>query len=217
MPEVRQLVTFQFQPGKTGEALAIFREQAVPLYEANEPMLSFRGFREVESPEPLDLIVVSAFQGMAGMDESNAALFAEAKRTGTSIGAIYGGIAALTVGHHDQFVEMLAKLDNEDPTSSRLVALVSYQLLPGEGRAFEQMLKMNLVPWEKEAGVPSSTGRFLISDGWHYLRFIGFESLGDYHDYWTRLRAEPRLAAIEQITVRRKEIIVAPMASLLVR
>lgn len=58
LPEVRQLVTFQFQPGKTGEALSIFKEQALPLYEANEAMLFFRGFLEMESPEPLDLIVV---------------------------------------------------------------------------------------------------------------------------------------------------------------
>ncbi len=101
LPEVRQLVTFQFQPGKTGEALNIFKEKALPLYEGNEAMLSFRGF--------------------------------------------------------------------------------------------------------------------LVSDGWHYLRFLGFDSLGDYHDYWTRLRAEPRLAAIEQITVKRKEIIVAPLRALSVR
>ena len=55
---------------KTAEAIALFRDRALPLYERNEPMLSFRGLREVESPEPLDLIVVSAFRGMAGMDES---------------------------------------------------------------------------------------------------------------------------------------------------
>ncbi len=217
LPEVRQLVTFQFQPGKTGEALSIFKEQALPLYDANEAMLFFRGFLEMESPEPLDLIVVSGFRGMAGMDASNDALRAAGNSPETRIGSIYGRIGALAVGHHDQFVEMLAGLENADPMDSRLVALVSYQLLPGEGRAFEQILKMSVVSWEKAAGVPSATGRFLISDGWHYLRFLGFDSLGDYHDYWTRLRSEPRLAAIEQITVKRKEIIVAPLRPLSVR
>ena len=217
LPEVRQLVTMQFQSGKTGEALSIFKEQALPLYEANEAMLFFRGFLEIESPEPLDLIVVSAFRGMAGMDASNDALRAAGNSPETSIGAIYSRIGALAVGHHDQFVEMIAGLENADPMDSRLVALVSYQLIPGGERAFEQILKMSLLPWEKAAGVPSATGRFLISDGWQYLRFIGFESLGDFHDYWTRLRAEPRFAAIEKITVRRKEIIVAPSRPLSVR
>ena len=217
LPEVRQLVTFKFQPGKTGEAIALFRERALPLYERNEPMLSFRGFREVESPEPLDLIVVSAFRGMAGMDESNAALRAEAERSGASVGAIYGDIGALSTSHHDQFVEMLAPLSNGDPTTERLVALVSYQLLPGEGPAFERAMRSAIVEWEKAAGVPSATGRFLISDGWHYLRFIGFDSLGDYHDYWSRLGSEAGYSAIDRLTVRRKEIVVAPVPELAVR
>ncbi len=29
-------------------------------------MLQFRGYREAESPEPLDLVVVSTFRGMLG-------------------------------------------------------------------------------------------------------------------------------------------------------
>ena len=176
--EVRQLVTFKFQPGKTGAAIALFRDQALPLYRRNQPMLSFSGFREVESPESLDLIVVSAFRGMAGMDESNAALGAEAERAGTTVGAIYGGIGALSTSHRDEFVEMLAPLTNGDPTTSRLVALISYQLLPGEGPGFESHLRGTLVGWEKGAGISSATGRYLISDGWALLalprlRFVG--------------------------------------------
>ena len=81
------------------------------------------------------------------MDLSNASLAAEAARSGTSVGAIYGKIGALSVSHHDQFVEMVAPWMNGDPTDKRLVALVS--------------------------------------DGWHYLCFIGFDSLGYFHDYWT--------------------------------
>ena len=215
-PEVRQLVTFKFQPGKTAEAIALFRERALPLYERNEPMLSFRGLREVESPEPLDLIVVSTFRSMAGMDASNAALRAEAARSGSSVGAIYGDIGALSISHHDQFVEMLGPLANGDPMSMRLVALVSYQLLPGEGPAFEQEMRRT-VRWERATGVPSATGRFLISDGWHYLRFIGFDSLGEYQDYWSRLDSEAGYSGVDGLTVRRKEIIVAPVPELAVR
>ena len=42
-----------------------------------------------------------------------------------SVGAIYGDIGALSIGHHDQFVEMLPSLAHGDPMSSGLVALVS--------------------------------------------------------------------------------------------
>jgi len=72
--EVRQIVTFSFLPGKSADAISIYRDQVTPLYEKVEAMLSFRGFREIESPVPFDLIAVSAFDGMAGMDDSNAML-----------------------------------------------------------------------------------------------------------------------------------------------
>ena len=215
-PEVRQLVTLKFQPGKSGEAIAVFRDQALALYALNDPILSFRGFRGVESPESLDLIVVSAFQGMAGMDQSDASLAAEAARSGASVGEIYGKIGALSVSHHDQFVEMVAPLMNGDPTEKRLVALVSVQLLPGEGASFERLLADAVLPWEQAAGVPSATGRVLVSDGWHYLCFIGFDSLGDFHEYWTRA-SESGHGVIDQLTVRRKEIIMAPVPGLSVR
>lgn len=119
--EVRQIVTFSFPPGKSGEALAVFRDVAIPLYERDDAMLSFRGFREVESPIALDLIVVSSFAGMSGMDESNSMLGTLAAEAGTSIGAIYGRIGALSSRHTDEFVEMLPALGNGDPNSPCLV------------------------------------------------------------------------------------------------
>ena len=151
------------------------------------------------------------------MDDSNVELRAAATRSGTSIGAAYGAIGSLSMSHRDQFVEMLEPLRNGDPTTMRLVALISYQLVPGEGRAFEQAMLGTIVEWEKEAGVPSATGRFLISDGWQYLRFIGFETLGAYHEYWSRLESEDGYGAVARLTVRRKEIVVAPIAELAVR
>lgn len=44
--------------------MTAFRDHAIPLYRRDEAMLSFRAFREIESPVALDLIVVSAFRGM---------------------------------------------------------------------------------------------------------------------------------------------------------
>lgn len=215
--EVRQIVTFSFVPGSSAEALGVFRDQAIPLYEQDEAMLSFRGFREVESPIPLDLIVVSAFEGMAGMDDSNAALRALAEEAGSSIGAIYGRIGALSSGHTDQFVEMIPPLGTGDPSSRRLTAFVWYRVLPGQARAFERALETAIVPWEEATGVPSATGRFLVSDGWTYLRFLGFDSLGEYQDYWSRVAAEADHGRIEDLTAERREVIVASVEELSVR
>ena len=215
--EVRQLVTFRFLPGMAAEANALYRARAIPLYEQDEAMLSFRALREVESPVPLDLIVVSSFQGMAGMDESNAALSRLAEASGSSIGAIYGNIGQFTESHHDQFVEMLAPMVNGDPSTKRLVALVWYRVLPGETSSFERSLEMDIVPWERRRSVPTSTGRFLVSDGWSYLRFLGFDSLADYQAYWTALGAEDVYQAVERATALRREVILAPVPELSVR
>ena len=215
--EVRQIVTFSFLPGKFGDALTIYRDQAVQLYKSNPAMLSVRGFREVESPIPLDLIVVSAFKSMAGMDESNSTLRTIATDAGTSIGAIYGGIASFSSGHTDQFVEMLPALGAGDPSSRRLTAFIWYDILPGQSESFEEILESTTVPWEKKSGIPSATGRFLVSDGWNYLRLVGFDSLGDYQEYWSLLNEVAGHSQIAGLTVRRREVIVASVSSLSVR
>ena len=215
--EVRQIVTFSFLPGASGEALAAYRELAVPLYEADDAMLSFRGFREVESPVSLDLIVVSSFLGMSGMDRSNAALRSIAEEAGTSIGAIYGRIGALSSGHTDQFVEMLPHLGSGDPSASKLTAFVWYRVPPGGGVAFEDALGALIDQQDGHASTPSATGRFLVSDGWHYLRFLGFDSLGAYQAYRDANRGLTAHGRVDALTVARREVIVANVPGLSVR
>jgi hypothetical protein len=215
--EVRQIVTFTFLPGKSDEALDLYRERAIPLYRDNAALLSVRGFREVESPVPLDLMVVSAFRGMAGMDQANAATRALATEKGTSIGALYGAISALSAGHSDQFVQMLPSLGGGDSSSDRLTAMVWYQVVPGRSAEFEEVLGDAVAPWERASGIPSATGRFLISDGWHYLRMLAFDSLGAYQEYWMRLESEVGITPLDRLTVRRREVLVASARDLAVR
>lgn len=214
--EVRQIVTFSFLPGASGDALEAYRELAIPLYEEDDAMLSFRGFREVESPVPLDLIVVSAFLGMSGMDRSNAALRDIAADAGTSIGAVYGRIGSLSSGHTDQFVEMLPTLGSGDPSAARLTAFVWYRVLPGEGAMFEDAMGA-LLGSDGGLSTPSATGRFLVSDGWHYLRILGFDSLAGYQEYRTWNAGLPAQARIERLTVTRRDVIVANVPELSVR
>ena len=126
-------------------------------------MLRFRGYRETESPEPLELIVVSTYRGMAGMDAFHDAV----QKSGASLGGLYGRI----------------------------------------------------IPWEKQAGIimGSESGRFLVSNGWHYFRIIGVTSLGDWHRYGTEGRAQPWSRQVSLIVAESKQAIVAPLPELSVR
>lgn len=107
--DVRQIVTFLFLPGMTDSATAVYRRELRPAYVADTAMRRFRAYREVESPEPLDLIVISSFDGMEGMDASNAALRALTS-SGRSVFQWYGTLSSITQHHHDQFAEMLPLL-----------------------------------------------------------------------------------------------------------
>ena len=60
----RQLVTFRFLPGQSPAALRD-RHHLVPIYREVEAMRFVRVFGEVESPEPLDLMVVTHYADLA--------------------------------------------------------------------------------------------------------------------------------------------------------
>jgi len=177
--EVRQVVSFRLLAGKAPDAIQIFRDEALPLYQANEPMLRFRAYREVESPEPLDLVVISSFRGMAGMDASNRALAEEAAKRGARVGEIYGRISASADGHRDEFVEMDSGLSWGDMEGPGLLVFIRLRVVSGRRSDFESLLRERIVPWEKERrlGAGSETGRFLLSNGFDFLRILRISSL----------------------------------------
>jgi len=209
--EVRQIVTLSFVPGRGEEGLAAFEELAVPLYERDPAMVTFRGFSEVESSIPLDLVVVSSFDGLAAMDDSNRFL------GGEGIGAFYERIGPVLAHHTDQFVEMLPELGRGDPSFSPRTLLVWYRVGPGQGEAFESALRDVALPVEAATGVPSQTGRFLLGNGWHYLRFLGLPSLGGYEAYWRGLRAEADYARMADLIVATREVMLRGVEGLFVR
>ncbi len=149
--EVRQVVTFRFLPGKSADAIGIFRAEAIPLYQANEPMLRFRAYREVESPEPLDLVVVSSFRGLAGMDGSNRVLAEEAARRGTRVGEIYGRISDVErrPSRRARRNGRRALLWKRGRCGARRPDS-NCGSLPAGGTDYETLLRERLVPWEKE-------------------------------------------------------------------
>ncbi len=217
-PEVRQLVSFRFLPGKTGEAIDLIRERALPLHRANEPMLRFRAFREGESPEPLDLLWVSSFRGMAGMDASNRALSEEAKRRGTTVSEIYGSILSLAAAHRDEFVEIDLALGWGDLESAKLVVLIRIRAAPGRRPDLERLLQ-HVASWEKGRNglAGAEGGRFLVSDGFDWFRLLGISALGDWHDYVRDLRSQPFGRDLEECTAESRQVILVPVPELWVR
>jgi len=209
--EVRQIVSLSFLPGTAGEAVDLFERLAVPLYRQDPAMEHFRGFSEVESSIPLDLIVVSSFDGMAGMDRSNEFL------AGAGIGAFYSRVAPVLSRHHDQFIEMIPDLGRADPSASPRTVLVWYRVVPGGSADFESAVRDVVLPLEEAMDVPSQTGRFLLGDGWHYLRFVGVESLGAYQAYWAALRQAEGYSRIDGRVTATREVIVRALEGLSVR
>jgi hypothetical protein len=217
--EVRQIVTFRFQGGESGAAIQIFREEALPLYEANPPMLRFRAYREVESPEPLDLVVVSSFLGLEGMDGSNRGLAEEAAKRKTRVGDIYGRISASSAGHRDELVEMDPPLSFGDVDGAPLVVLVRLRITAGRRSDYETLLRERLVPWERETRIVkgSDSGRFLLSDGFDFFRILGLENLAAWQRYVEAARGAPFASELDGWIAESRQVILAPVRELFVR
>jgi hypothetical protein len=214
--EVRQLVTFAFQPGRTRAALELYRDRVLPLYAGDEALLTFRAFREVESPVPMDLLVVRAFRGMEGMDASGDELRERAAEAGTSLGALYGEIAALSTGHTDEFVEMRPGHGGGDPAAMPLTVFVRFRIQAGSRAEAERVLGA-VADGDLAWGVPSSTGRFLIGDGWDYLKILGFPDLADVQQYFARLDETPEGRALDALVSARRTTILGALPDLAIR
>ena len=211
--EVRQLVTFLFAPGRAEEARLIYEKSLRPLYSAQTQLLRFRAYHETESPEPLDLIVVSSYAGMAGMDAASSGL----RRPGADgITALqwYGTLSAMTQSHHDEFVLMLPGLGDSRAaaadTTASLTVFEYVRVTPGSQAAFERLLETRLRPFE-QANTPlrwSETGRLLVGDGWDYVRSFGVRSLADWQAYRIALWQGSIWPALGPLIVAQKTIIV---------
>lgn len=221
-PDVRQIVTFLFQPGRAGAATDIYERNLRPAYQSVPEVMRVRAFREAESPEPLDLIVVTTYAGMAGMDAANRAL--RAVQAGErSVFAWYGVLGGMTQSHHDQFAEMIPKLGDAGPaaddTAAGLVVFEYVRLTPGSQQAFEHLLesKLRRLEHDRQLARWSETGRLLVSDGWDYVRFIGLDSLGAWQRYLSTVRESSFAGELAALIAARKTIIVRQEPRLFVR
>lgn len=223
LPEVRQIVTFDLEPGATPIVIGLYLRHLLPVYQDLQPLRRFRAYTEAESPESLDFVVVSSYRGMAGMDAANDLLRAT-PREGPSPLAIYGQIDRSARGHHDQFVEMLESVS--DPSSAevsgepRQLTVFEYiRLTPGTHAFFEELLALRIRPFEQDQVLYrwSETGRVIVGDGWDYVRFYGVDSLGAWHDYLRAVREADFQQALSPIVLARKTIILRREPTLSVR
>jgi hypothetical protein len=217
-PEVRQIVTFQFQPGKSDDAMAIYERQLKPIYADVPALRRFRAYREAESPEPLDLVVVSTYDGMAGMDSSNAAL-KRPRADGTSAFALYGTLSGMTQTHHDQFVEMIPVLSDTAFDIAGLTVFEYVRIAPGRQEDFVTLLWSAVRPYEKatQSYAWSEAGRMLVADGWDFVRIFSVRSLGDWHRYAMRMRVATFGKELNAMVAARKTIILRQDPRLSVR
>ena len=216
--EVRQIVTFLFQPGRSAEALTIYEQKLKPIYGDITALRRFRAYREAESPEPLDLVVVSSYDGMAGMDASNEA-FRRPHASGQSALALYGTLSGMTQTHHDQFVEMLPALSDTASDEGGLTVFEYLRVVPGERARFIALLSTTIRPFEKRRKLYqwSESGRMLVSDGWDFVRIHGIRSLADWQHYRQQLSSAPAGTQMDSMVIARKTLILRRDGRLSVR
>lgn len=219
--EVRQLVTFRFLPGQTRAALEIYGSGLLPIYRAVDAMRTVRVFAEVESPEPLDLMVVTHYADMAAMDRANRAM-RELPPDGPSIGQLYQQVADLSLGHHDQFVEVISPPDIAPAPDGLLEVLEFLRIQPGGDGAFERQMLGVVHPWEEEQPirnliVRSETARFLVADGWDYLRTYAVRDLAAWQAYAAARARHPAAFPSSRMVEQRKTMILREIPGLRVR
>ncbi|MCU0649970.1 MAG: hypothetical protein MUF00_18405, partial [Gemmatimonadaceae bacterium] len=135
--DVRQIVTFLLAPRAMPQVQAIYADSLRPIYARVPQMLHVRGYREVESPEPLDLVIVTKYASMAAMDSANRAL------RGFGTFALYGAISALAQHHHDQFVAIDPRV-SDPPRADSSTALTVFEYLritPGNAAKYLELLR----------------------------------------------------------------------------
>lgn len=219
--EVRQLVTFRFLPGQTRAVLDLYRSSLVPIYRAVGEMHTVRAFSEVESPEPLDLMVVTHYADLAGMDRANRALRA-LPPDGPSIGELYRQVSDLSLGHHDQFVEVISSPDIAPSPDGALEVLEFVRVRAGTSAVFERQTLDIVHRWEQEPPMRavimrSETARFLVADGWDYLRTYAVRDLAAWQTYTTARARHPAASTAQNLVERRKTMILREIADLRVR
>lgn len=219
--EVRQFVTFRVLPGQLQAVIDLYGTHLLPLYRETDAMRMVRFFREVESPEPLDLMVVTHYDSMAAMDRANQAM-SRPSSDRPPVGQLYRQIADLSLGHTDQFVEMVSP-SNVAPVPDRLLDVFEFlRVSPGMSAMFERSMLATVHPWEqdqptRDVVMRSETARFLIADGWDYVRSYAVRDLAAWQTYASARARHGAWTSASRLIESRKTMILSEMPELRVR
>ena len=217
LAEVRQLVTFRFS------SRGIFGPPTiapiVELYRQTPAVRRVRGYREAESPEPFDLILMTSYRGLEGFDRARQDLSGQRTRSGMTLAGAYQRIEQTTEWHRDHFIEMIGDLDHQTTTPPEFFVFEWIRLVPAARRAYELLLDTTVLPWEKNQTFLQSTetGRVFIGEGWDYLRILGFTSMAGYQDYLGAWRHHPEADALALHVTDKKVFVVREDEGLRVR
>jgi hypothetical protein len=215
--EVRQLVTFRWaerRPFNVRPSLATVLE----LYQRTPAVRRVRGFTEAESPEPFDLILMTSYRGLDGFELARREMAGQRGKDGRSFTIAYQELDQASQWHRDEFIEMLPH-EHRGTAEARVFVLEWVRLVPASHRAYELLLQTAVVPWERDQTYVhlSETGRVIIGSGWDYLRILGFETLGGYHDYLTDWRDHAEADQLGLHVADRKTVIVREDETMRVR
>lgn len=217
--EVRHLVTFRFLPGQTDTVLSLYGQQLLPIYREVDAMRRVRLLREAESPEPLDLMVVTHYESLAAMDRANQALSRPVPDR-ASVGQLYRQIADASLGHTDQIVELITA-PAPATLEPQIEILEFLRLAPGMGPVFERTVA-SLQAWEQEQAIRdlllrSDTARVLVGDGWDYLRTYAVRDLAAWQTYSSARLKHGVPVATSRLVEARKTLMLRELAGLRVR
>lgn len=207
--EVRQLVTFRWAE-RVPFGMRPAMDTLIDLYRQTPAVLRMRGFRESESPEPFDLILMTSYRGLDGFELARKQIAGQRTREGRTMLSAYERLDQASDWHRDEFIEMLEDLEHRGTSEPQVFIFEWVRLVPASYRAYELMLQTSVVPWERDLTSLhlTETARVIVGNGWDYVRILGFPSLSEYHDYVTRWRDRAEADQLALHIANRKVIVV---------
>ena len=109
-----------------------------------------------------------------------------------------------------------------DAADGALEVLEFLRVPPPSAPAFERQTLTAVQSWEQEQSMRdvvlrSETARFLVADGWDYLRTYSVRTLGAWQAYVAARNRHPGAMAVNRLVESRKTMIVREIAELRVR
>jgi len=167
------------------------------------------------------LMLVTHYADLAAMDRANQEL-ARPVAERPPVGILYDRLSNMSLGHHDQFVEVLSPPAFAPTPDGTLDVLEFIRVESGFAESFEQQVLSTVHSWEQQDDMRdivlrSETARFLVADGWDYLRTYAIRNLSAWQAYAAARGRHPAANAVNRMVAARKTLILREIDDLRVR